>query len=92
VLTARARLEPRVAVAKANLRRGDWTVGVTASAGGFTPAGVPAEHGRWSLRMPLVVTVAQDGRIVPPRLRGEIARRLPGVARAFRRARASMPG
>ena len=91
VLTARARLEPRVAVAKAKLARGDWTVGITASVAGFTPPGVPAQNGRWPLRVPLVVTVTSDG-ILPPRLRGDVARRFPGVARVFRRARAGAPG
>jgi glycosyltransferase involved in cell wall biosynthesis len=92
VLTTRARLQPRVVVAKAKLRRGEWTVGVTASTAGFTPAGVPALHGRWPLRVPLVVTITTDGRVLPPTPRGDVARRFPGVARAFRKARAGSPG
>jgi hypothetical protein len=86
VLTARARLEPRVAVAKAKLRAGEWTVGITASAAGFLPPGVPAENGRRPLRAPLALTVTGDGRVVPPRLRREVARRFPAVARVFKRA------
>jgi hypothetical protein len=91
VLTSRARLEPRVAVAKANLRRGEWTVGVNAAVAGFSPPRVPA-HGRRPLRVPLVMTVTGDGRIVPPSLRGDVARRFPGVARVLRRARAGASG
>jgi hypothetical protein len=92
VLTSRARMEKRVAAAKAKLRPGEWTVGVTAAAAGFTPGGVPAQSGRWPMRVPLVVTVTKDGELVPPRLRGEVARRFPRVTRAFRRARAGTPG
>ncbi len=92
VLTARARLEPRVAVAKAKLRAGEWTVGVTASAAGFLPPGVPAQNGRRPLRAPLALTVTGDGRVVPPRLRREVARRFPAVARVFKRPRAASPG
>ncbi|HYH88153.1 MAG TPA: glycosyltransferase family 2 protein [Solirubrobacteraceae bacterium] len=92
VLTARARLEPRVAVAKAKLRRGEWTVAITASVGGFTPPVVEAEHGRWPLRVPLVVTITTDGRVLPPTPRGDAARRFPGVARLVRRARSAAAG
>ncbi|MEO8689983.1 MAG: glycosyltransferase family 2 protein [Solirubrobacteraceae bacterium] len=92
VLTSRARMQPRVVVAKANLRPGEWTVGVTAAAAGFTPAGVPAQAGRWPIRVPLVVTITKDGELVPPRLRGEVARRFPRVTRAFRRAKAGSAG
>ena len=46
VITARARLGPRVAVAKAKLRAGEWTVGVTAAAADSLPPGVPAQNGR----------------------------------------------
>ncbi len=92
VLTARARLQPRIVVAKANLRRGEWTVGITAGAAGFLPAGVPAMHGRGPFRVPLVVTVTKDGQLVPPSLRGDVARRFPGVARVFRRAKSGTPG
>ena len=42
VLVSRARLEPRIAVAKANLRRGEWTVRVNAAVAGFSPPTVPA--------------------------------------------------
>ncbi len=92
VLTSRARMASRVAVAKAKLRPGEWTVGVTAAVAGFTPGGVPVQAGRWPVRLPLVVTVTGDGRLVPPRLRGEVARRFPRVTRAFRRVRAGAPG
>jgi hypothetical protein len=92
VLTSRARMEKRVAAAKAKLRPGEWTVGVTAAAAGFTPGGVPAQSGRWPMRVPLVVTVTGDGRLLPPRLRGEVARRFPRVTRAFRRAKAGSAG
>ena len=85
-------MQPRVVVAKAKLRPGEWTVGVTAAVAGFTPAGVPAQTGRWPLRVPLVVTITREGELVPPNLRGEVARRFPRVTRAFRRARASSPG
>jgi glycosyltransferase involved in cell wall biosynthesis len=87
VLVARARVEPRVASAKAKLRPGEWTVGVTAAFAGFTPPGVPLERGRWARRGPLVLTVAHDGRVLPPRLRREVAKRFPRVARAVQRAR-----
>jgi glycosyltransferase involved in cell wall biosynthesis len=91
VLTARARLQRHVAVAKANLQSGEWTVGLTASAS-FTPAGVPAMHGPWPFRVPLVVTVTSDGRLLPPSLRGDVARRFPRVRKAFRRVKAGAPG
>ena len=87
VLTTRARLQPRIVVAKADLKRGEWTVGVTASAAGFTPVGVPAIHGPRAFRVPLVVTITADGRVVPPSLRGDVARRFPRVRDAFRRVR-----
>ncbi len=87
VLTTRARLQPRIVVAKADLKRGEWTVGVTAAAAGFTPAGVPAIHGPRAFRVPLVVTITADGRVVPPSLRGDMARRFPRVRDAFRRVR-----
>jgi hypothetical protein len=89
VILARVRLESRVAKAKAKLRPGEWTVGVTASFAGFTPQRVEARRGRWPLRAPLTVTVARDGRVVPPRLRGEVAKRFPRVTRVFRRAKAA---
>ena len=92
VLTSRARMQPRVVVARANLKSGEWTVGVTAAAAGFTPPGVPVQTGRWPLRVPLVITLTRDGRLVPPRLRGEVARRFPRVTSAFRRAKAGSPG
>ena len=92
VLTSRARMEPRVAGAKAKLQPGEWTVGVTAAVAGFTPAGVPAQTGRWPLRVPLVVTLTREGELVPPNLRGEVARRFPRVTRAFRRAKTGAPG
>jgi poly(ribitol-phosphate) beta-N-acetylglucosaminyltransferase len=92
VLTSRARMQSRIVVAKANLKPGEWTVGVTASAAGFTPAGVPAQSGRWPIRVPLVVTITKEGELVPPRLRGEVARRFPRVTRAFRRAKAGSAG
>jgi hypothetical protein len=92
VLTSRARMQSRVVVAKADLKPGEWTVGVTAAAAGFTPTGVPAQTGRWPIRVPLVVTITKDGELVPPRLRGEVARRFPRVTRAFRRVRAGTPG
>jgi len=92
VLTSRARMQSRVVVAKANLKPGEWTVGVTAGAAGFTPAGVPAQTGRWPIRVPLVVTITKDGELVPPRLRGEVARRFPRVTRAFRRTKAGSAG
>ena len=92
VLTSNARMQPRVVVAKADLRPGEWTVGVTAAVAGFTPAGVPAQTGRWPIRVPLVVTITKDGELVPPRLRGEVARRFPRVTRAFRKAKAGSPG
>ena len=85
-------MQPRVVVAKANLKSGEWTVGVTAAAAGFTPAGVPALTGRWPLRVPLVVTITREGQLVPPRLRGEVARRFPRVTRAFRRVKSGAPG
>jgi glycosyltransferase involved in cell wall biosynthesis len=88
VLAGRARVAPRVAGAKAKLRHGDWTVGVTAAFAGFTPPGAPVQRGRWPRRSPLVLTVSRDGRVVPPRLRRDIARRFPRAARAFRRAKA----
>ena len=56
------------------------------------PPGVPAQTGRWPIRVPLVVTITKDGELVPPRLRGEVARRFPRVTRAFRRAKAGTPG
>jgi hypothetical protein len=92
VLTTRARLQPRVVVAKANLRNGEWTVGVYAAAAGFAPAGVPAMRGRRPLRVPLVVTITKDGRALPPTPRGDVARRFPGVARVFRKTRAGSAG
>jgi glycosyltransferase involved in cell wall biosynthesis len=92
LLTSRARMEPRVAVAKAKLKPGEWTVGVTAAVAGFTPGGVPAQTGRWPLRAPLVVTLTREGELVPPNLRGEVARRFPRVTRAFRKARAGTAG
>ena len=92
VLTSRARMEPRVAAARAKLTPGEWTVGVTAAAAGFTPGPVPAQSGRWPLRVPLVITITKEGELVPPRLRGEVARRFPRVSRAFRRARTGTPG
>jgi glycosyltransferase involved in cell wall biosynthesis len=92
MLTSRARMEPRVAVAKAKLKPGEWTVGVTAAVAGFTPGGVPAQTGRWPLRAPLVVTLTREGELVPPNLRGEVARRFPRVTRAFRKARAGTAG
>jgi glycosyltransferase involved in cell wall biosynthesis len=92
VLTARARLQPRVVIAKANLRRGEWTVGITAAVAGFTPAGVPVQNSRGPLRVPLVVGVTNEGRIVLPRLRGDVARRFPAVARVFKRPRSGAPG
>jgi hypothetical protein len=92
VLTAQARLTPRVAVAKAKLSAGEWTVGVTAAAAGFLPPGVPAQHGRRPLRAPLALTVTRDGRVMPPRLRREVARRFPAVARVFKRPRAASAG
>jgi glycosyltransferase involved in cell wall biosynthesis len=92
VLTSRARMERRVAVAKAKLKPGEWTVGVTAAVAGFTPGGVPAQTGRWPLRVPLVVTLTREGELVPPNLRGEVARRFPRVTRAFRKARAGTAG
>ena len=92
VLTARARFQPRVVLAKANLRRGEWTVGVTAGIGGFMPPREPAEHRRGPLRVPLVITLTSDGRVLPPTSRGDVARRFPSVARVFRRARAGAPG
>jgi glycosyltransferase involved in cell wall biosynthesis len=92
VTIARARVQPRVVIAKANLRRGEWTIGVTASVAGFTPPKVTTQHGRWPLRAPLVVTITKDGRVLPPTPRGDVARRFPGVARAFRRAKAATPG
>jgi hypothetical protein len=85
-------MEPRVAVAKAKLKPGEWTVGVTAAVAGFTPGGVPAQTGRWPLRAPLVVTLTREGELVPPNLRGEVARRFPRVTRAFRKARAGTAG
>jgi poly(ribitol-phosphate) beta-N-acetylglucosaminyltransferase len=91
VLLARARVEPRVAVAKAKLRPGEWSVGCTAAFAGFTPAGEPVQRGRLR-RTPLIVTVARDGRVLPPRLRGEVAKRFPRVTRVFRRARAGTAG
>jgi poly(ribitol-phosphate) beta-N-acetylglucosaminyltransferase len=87
VLTTRARLQPRIVVAKADLKRGEWTVGVTAAAAGFTPAGVPAIHGPRAFRVPLVVTITADGRVLPPSLRGNVARRFPRVRDAIRRVR-----
>jgi len=81
------RATARIVVAKADLKRGEWTVGVTASAAGFTPAGVPAIHGPRAFRVPLVVTITADGRVVPPSLRGDMARRFPRVRDAFRRVR-----
>jgi hypothetical protein len=87
VLTTSARLQPRIVVAKADLKRGEWTVGVTAATAGFTPAGVPAIHGPRAFRVPLVVTITADGRVVPPSLRGDVARRFPRVRDAFRRVR-----
>ena len=92
VLTARARFQPRVVLAKANLRRGEWTVGVTAGIGGFMPPREPAQHRRGPLRVPLVITLTSDGRVLPPTSRGDVARRFPSVARVFRRARAGAPG
>jgi poly(ribitol-phosphate) beta-N-acetylglucosaminyltransferase len=86
VFAASARVEPRVPSAKARLR-GEWTVGLTAAFAGFTPAGVPVERGRRG--RPFSVTVTADGRVLPPRLRGEVAKRFPRVARAFRRATAA---
>ena len=81
MLTTRARLQPRIVVAKADLKRGEWTVGVTAGAAGFLPAGVPAIHGPRAFRVPLVVTITADG----PRGAAEPARRrgpaLPARAR-----------
>jgi glycosyltransferase involved in cell wall biosynthesis len=88
VLTARARLEPKLVRTKAKLHKGEWAVGVTATAAGFGPPAVPAHSGRWPLRVPLVVTVTKDGRIVPPRLRGEVARRFPRLTRAVRSLKA----
>ena len=88
VLTARARLEPKLVRTKAKLHKGEWTVGVTATVAGFGPPAVPAHSGRWPLRVPLVVTVTKDGRIVPPRLRGEVARRFPRLTRAVRSLKA----
>jgi poly(ribitol-phosphate) beta-N-acetylglucosaminyltransferase len=88
VLTTRARLQPRIVVAKADLTRGEWSVGVTAAAAGFTPAGVPAMHGPRPFRVPLIVTITKDGRLVPPSVRGEVARRFPRVTKAFRRVKA----
>jgi hypothetical protein len=87
VLVARARVEPRVASAKAKLRPGEWTAGVTAAFSGFTPPSVAVERGGWARRAPLVITVARDGRVLPPRLRGDVAKRFPRVARAVQRAR-----
>ncbi len=87
VLTTRARLQPRVVVAKADLRRGEWTVGITAAAAGFAPPEVPAMHGPRAFRVPLVVTITKDGRLIPPSLRGDVARRFPRVASAFRRVK-----
>jgi hypothetical protein len=92
VLTSRARMEPRVARARAKLKPGEWTVGITAAVAGFTPGGVPVQTGRWPLRVPLVVTLTAEGELVPPNLRGEVARRFPRVTRAFRRVRAGTPG
>ena len=65
---------------------------MNAAAAGFSPPTVPAVHGRRPLRVPLVMTVTRDGRIVPPNLRRDVARRFPGVARAFRRVRAGASG
>jgi glycosyltransferase involved in cell wall biosynthesis len=87
VLTTSARLQPRIVVSKADLKRGEWTVGVTAGAAGFLPTGVPAIHGPRAFRVPLVVTITADGRVVPPSLRGDMARRFPRVRDAFRRVR-----
>ncbi len=92
MLTTRARLQPRVVVAKANLRNGEWTVGVYAAAAGFAPVGVPAMRGRRPLRVPLVVTITKDGRVLPPTPRGDVARRFPGVARVFRKTQAGSAG
>ena len=92
VLTTRARLQPRVVVAKANLRNGEWTVGVYAAAAGFAPVGVPAMRGRRPMRVPLVVTITKDGRALPPTPRGDVARRFPGVARVFRKTQAGSAG
>jgi hypothetical protein len=85
VLTTKARLQPRVSVAKADLRRGEWTVGVTAAIAGFTPPAVPAMHGRWPIRVPLVVTITKDGRVLPPTSRGNAARKFPAVARVLKK-------
>jgi hypothetical protein len=87
VLTTSARLQPRIVVAKADLKRGEWTVGVTAGAAGFLPTGVAAIHGPRAFRVPRVVTITADGRVVPPSLRGDVARRFPRVRDAFRRVR-----
>ena len=65
-------------VAKADLKRGEWTVGVTAAAAGFTPAGVPAIHGPRAFRVPLVVTITADGRVC----RRACAATSPGASRA----------
>jgi glycosyltransferase involved in cell wall biosynthesis len=92
VLTARARLQPRIVGAKAKLRRGEWTVGVKTGLGGFGPPSVPLEHGRWPLKVPVVVTVTSDGRLLPPTPRGDVARRFPAVRRVLRRARTASPG
>jgi poly(ribitol-phosphate) beta-N-acetylglucosaminyltransferase len=87
VLTTRARLQPRIVVAKADLKRGEWTVGITSSAAGFTPGPVPVMHGPRAFRAPLVVTITKDGRLIPPSLRGDVARRFPRVASVLRRAK-----
>jgi hypothetical protein len=45
-------------------------------------------HGPRAFRVPLIVTITRDGRLVPPSVRGEVARRFPRVTKAFRRVKA----
>ena len=92
-------IDAHKAAAGARLREGDWEVRAVVDVAGFTATTVvmsPVRASRFlfwpgarSRGGPLTLTVMRDGRIRTrrPFVKRYLARRLPGLARLFRRAR-----